>query len=296
VEFVSHFGLQAAFPQVLSSLLAAGEIESAVKFSLGTSQDCIEAQTITLKHVASTELLPVRLAFQANADAIGTRKLPPIDERKRGTSSASDDHLGVARVDEACRPGGTAALLAVNFNPTKKATGPIEKHMWTLENSTPLKMSDLQCSIVVVDSPEALCKAETALSPLLEQAALAISARKNQYRQAPTNGSNRQQLIVTSVDERAHCREQDQEQHQIQEPLEIEWSSPEEFGYPLLGLDTESPPVKTKGASSRVSLLQVFTSSLPTVALFCQFRPLCHGSELQPMFSLGVWDTAQLLV
>jgi hypothetical protein len=29
----------------------------------------------------------------------------------------------------------------------------------------------------------------------------------------------------------------------------------------MLGLDTESPPVKAKGATSRVSLLQVFTSS-----------------------------------
>ena len=99
----------------------------------------------------------------------------------------------------------------------------------------------------MVDNPEALCEAETTLTPLLRQAASAILARENQHQQVPTNGNSRQ-----GVD---HGAEQDQE------PLEVEWSSPAEFGYPLLGLDTESPPVKTKGATSRVSLLQVFTGS-----------------------------------
>jgi hypothetical protein len=249
VEFISHFGLQAAFPQVLLGLLTAGEINSAVKFSLGATEDCVKAQSITLKHVASTDLLPVRLASQVNDGVLYTQKLPPMDER--GTGRASNERQGGNGTDETVRPGGTAALLAVNFNPTKKATIPIKMHMWTLQNTSPLRISELQCSIIVVDTPEALCEAEVALSPLLRQAASAILARENRHQQVRTNGISSQQVEMSV----GHGREQDQE------PLEIEWPLPEELGYPLLGLDTESPPVKAKGATSRVSLLQVFTSS-----------------------------------
>ena len=99
-------------------------------------------------------------------------------------------------------------------------------------------MSELRCSIVMVDCLEMLCEAENYLRPLLIQAASATGARQN-HQQRQTFGE-----------------EQNQED-QNRDPLEVEWSSSEGHGYPLLGLDTESPPVRTKGATTSVSLLQV---------------------------------------
>lgn len=258
VEFISHFALQAAFPQVLRSLLEAGEMNSAVKFSHGASPDCIEAQTLTLVHVAQTEVLPVPFEAQVNQANAATA----------GTGSQRMNRSGAM-----LRPGGTAALLAVNFNPTKKSTLPIADHMWTLRDSSPLTMSELRCDIVVVDCPEALCKAESTLKPLLKQAASAVSARQQQQDQAATDRKRRHQLPATNAD---GYRKQEQEQsHQLDQEVEIEWPSPRVHGYPLLGLDTESPPVRKKGAKSRVSLLQVVTAThLQTFHFRMQNRPL----------------------
>ena len=252
VEFISHFGLQAAFPQVLTGLLAAGEVDSAVKFSHGGSQDCIKAQTITLTHVATTELLPIRLAASAAA--------PQITQTETRFSAATNDGQGLDGA-ATLRPGCTAALLAVKLNPTKKATVPIEEHMWTLQDRSSLRMSELQCSVVVVDCLEALCEAENVLMPLLRQAAAAILARTQEQEQA--DRKIRQQLLEMNADQ-AH--EQGQEHDQAEELLEFEWPSPQVCGYPLLGLDTESPPVRKKGAASAVALLQVGSTTSTAIA------------------------------
>ena len=252
VEFISHFGLQAAFPQVLTSLLAAGKIDSAMRFCHGGSQACIKAQTIMLTHVATTDPLPARLATPATA--------PQRTGTETRYSAASNDGQGLDGA-ATLRPGGTAALLALKLNPTKKATVPIEEHMWTLQDRSFLRMSELHCSIVMVDCVEAVCEAENVLMPLLRQAAAAVLAREQEQEQ--TTQSIRQQLLEMIADQ---AQEQDQTHDQGQELLEIEWPSPQVFGYPLLGLDTESPPVRTKGVTSAVALLQVGSTTSTAAA------------------------------
>ena len=141
VAHISHFGLQSEFPQVLSTVLAAGDIDAAVRFSKGDTTDCIAAQTVTLRHVASNHPLPPGSWDTSCENADGT--------------------VGV---------GGRAALLAVAFNPSKdgwmKASKPIPEHSWTLRDMQPVTMEELKCSITVVDDVESLGKAETALRPL----------------------------------------------------------------------------------------------------------------------------------
>ena len=205
VEHISHFGLQSEFPQVLSTLLAADKIDAAVQFSKGETPECIAAQATTLRHVASNHPLP-------------SGSWDKSCENEDGT-------VGV---------GGRAALLAVVFNPSKKASKPIEEHAWTLRDMKPASMAELKCSITVVDSEESLGKAEAALKPLLKQAARAVEARTKVLAKVAAAG-------VSHVSQG-----------------EFVWESPTMCGYPLLGLDTESPPVFQRGAPTpAVSWLQV---------------------------------------
>ena len=185
VEHIAHFGMQASFPQVLQRLLAADEIEAAVKFSHGGGPGCIAAQATTLAHVARTDPLPLSFPPAAPNAAVAAaagdgRDMSDADggngyEEEEDASSSSSSVL---------RPGGNAALLAVAFNPIKKSTLPSPEHSWTLRDSSWLRLAELgNCAIVVVDCPEALGKAESVLQPLLKQAAAAVAARQKKRQQ-----------------------------------------------------------------------------------------------------------------
>ena len=152
--------------------------------------------------------------------------------------------------------GGQAALLAVTFNPQKKATCPIPAHMWTMQDAAPIRLEELGgCKLLLVDSAAGLREAEAAMAPLLAEAAAARAA---------TDGSSA-------------ASEQGSDDAEVDEEEAVLSRFESAKGRPMIGLDTESPPVRRRGAPNHVAWLQL--ASVGTAALF-DLAALAADTEL----------------
>ncbi len=118
--------------------------------------------------------------------------------------------------------------------------------MWTMQDAAPIRLEELGgCKLLLVDSAAGLREAEAAMAPLLAEAAAARAAVADGSSAASEQGSD-----DAEVDE--------------EEAVLSRFESA--VGRPMIGLDTESPPVRRRGAPNHVAWLQL--ASVGTAALF----------------------------
>ena len=129
--------------------------------------------------------------------------------------------------------------------------------MWTMQDAAPIRLEELGgCKLLLVDSTAGLREAEAAMAPLLAEAAAARAAVADGSSAASEQGSD-----DAEVDE--------------EEAVLSRFESA--VGRPMIGLDTESPPVRRRGAPNHVAWLQL--ASVGTAALF-DLAALAADAEL----------------